>query len=86
MVSLPLAYAIVRLRGLYNTLFGLIPAQVAFGIPITVPLALQSFEGQFGIDIPGLMAAVVLSALPIILLYVFAQRQLVGGLTAGSGK
>jgi raffinose/stachyose/melibiose transport system permease protein len=189
-VSLPLAYAIARLRnaytaavfrllllglavpiqaciipiyvlmihiGLYNTLFGLIPAQVAFGIPITVlilvnfirdipedlfaamrmdgvgdvgliwrlvtplsrpalttvaiynaiqtwnnflfplvltqtssvqtlPLALQSFEGQFGIDIPGLMAAVVLSALPIILLYVFAQRQLVGGLTAGFGK
>ena len=189
-VSLPLAYAIARLRnpytaavfralllglavpiqaciipiyvlmihiGLYNTLFGLVPAQVAFGIPITVlilvnfirdipedlfaamrldgvgdlgliwhlvaplsrpalttvaiynaiqtwnnflfplvltqtsevqtlPLALQSFEGQFGIDIPGLMAAVVLSALPVILLYVFAQRQLVGGLTAGFGK
>jgi raffinose/stachyose/melibiose transport system permease protein len=189
-VSLPLAYAIARLRGaytaavfrllllglavpiqatiipiyvlmihmgLYDTLFGLIPAQVAFGIPITVlilvnfirdipedlfaamrldgvselgliwhlvaplsrpalatvaiynaiqtwnnflfplvltqsssvqtlPLALQSFEGEFGIDIPGLMAAVVLSALPIIFLYVVAQRQLVSGLTAGFGK
>ena len=189
-VSLPLAYAIARLRGaytaavfrllllglavpiqatiipiyvlmvhmgLYDTLFGLIPAQVAFGVPITVlilvnfirdipedlfaamrldgvgdlglisrlvaplsrpalatvaiynaiqtwnnflfplaltqsssaqtlPLALQRFEGEFGIDIPGLMAAVVLSARPIVFLYVVAQRQLVSGLTAGFGR
>ncbi len=52
----------------------------------TLPLALQSFEGEFGIDIPGLMAAVVLSALPIVFLYVVAQRQLVSGLTAGFGR
>jgi ABC-type glycerol-3-phosphate transport system permease component len=32
------------------------------------------------------MAAVLLSATPIILLYIFGRRQLLGGLTAGFSK
>src|SRR5215204_55111 len=150
-------YVLVTRMGLYDTLFGLIPPQVAFGIPLTVlilvnfirdipnelydsmvldggghvrllrglvfplsrpalitvviynalqvwnnflfpliltqsqnvstlPLALQQFQGQYGVNVPGLMAAVFLSVLPIILLYVVARRQLLGGLTAGFGK
>ena len=51
-----------------------------------LPLALREFQGQFGINVPGLMAAVFLSALPIIFLYIVARRQLIGGLTAGFGK
>jgi raffinose/stachyose/melibiose transport system permease protein len=51
-----------------------------------LPLALREFQGQFGINVPGLMAAVFLSALPIIFLYIVARRQLLGGLTAGFGK
>ena len=51
-----------------------------------LPLALREFQGQFGINVPGLMAAVFLSSLPIIFLYVVARRQLIGGLTAGFGK
>lgn len=150
-------YVLITRMGLYDTLYGLIPPQVAFGIPLTVlilvnfirdipnelydsmvldgggharllwslvfplsrpalitvviynalqvwnnflfpliltqssnirtlPLALQQFQGQYGVDVPGLMAAVFLSALPIIALYVIARRQLLGGLTAGFGK
>src|SRR5215212_1760565 len=52
----------------------------------TLPLALQQFQGQYGVNVPGLMAAVFLSVLPIIVLYVVARRQLLGGLTAGFGK
>ncbi len=52
----------------------------------TVPLALQQFQGQYGVNVPGLMAAVFLSTLPLILLYIVARRQLLGGLTAGFGK
>ena len=52
----------------------------------TLPLALQQFKGQYGVNVPGLMAAVFLSVLPIIVLYVVARRQLLGGLTAGFGK
>lgn len=150
-------YVIIQNAGLYNTLFGLIPPQVAFGIPLTVlilvnfirdipnelydsmvldgaghgrllrrlvfplsrpalitvviynslqvwnnflfpliltqssnvrtiPLALREFQGQYGINVPGIMAAVILSALPIIFLYIVARRQLLGGLTAGFGR
>ncbi|GAA1749470.1 MULTISPECIES: carbohydrate ABC transporter permease [Streptomonospora] len=153
---IPVYLLIVEL-GLYDTLYALIPPQVAFGIPLTVlilvnfirdipndlfdamridggghrralrtlvlplsrpalvtvviynalqawnnflfplvltqsanvrtiPLALQQFQGQYGVDVPGLMAAVLLSTLPIVVLYIVARRQLLGGLTAGFGR
>lgn len=150
-------YVIITGTGMYDTLFGLIPPQVAFGIPITVlilvnfirdipnelyqsmaldgaghvrllkdlvfplsrpalvtvviynglqvwnnflfpliltqstnvrtiPLALREFQGQYGVNVPGIMAAVILSALPIVFLYIVARRQLLGGLTAGFSR
>ncbi|MGB4135899.1 MAG: carbohydrate ABC transporter permease [Microbacterium sp.] len=51
-----------------------------------LPLALWNFQGQFSVNVPATLAAVVLSALPILVLYVLARRQLVSGLTAGVGK
>jgi len=51
-----------------------------------LPLALWSFQGQYTADVPAIMAAVFLSATPIILLYIFGRRQLLGGLTAGFSK
>ena len=51
-----------------------------------LPLALWAFQGELTINVPAVMAAVVLSALPIFLLYLIGRRQLVAGLTAGFGK
>ncbi|MEY9212285.1 carbohydrate ABC transporter permease [Thermobifida halotolerans] len=51
-----------------------------------LPLGLWEFQTQYGTDVPGLMAAVVLSALPVLALYLFGRRQLLGGLAAGAGK
>ncbi|MBG0560792.1 carbohydrate ABC transporter permease [Actinoplanes aureus] len=51
-----------------------------------LPLALTLFRGQFGIDVPATMAAVVLSTLPILILFIVARRQLIAGLTAGFSK
>jgi raffinose/stachyose/melibiose transport system permease protein len=51
-----------------------------------LPLALWSFQGQYTADIPAIMAAVFLSATPIILLYVVGRRQLLSGLIAGFSK
>jgi len=51
-----------------------------------LPLALWNFQGQFSINVPATLAAVVLSAIPILVLYLLARRQLVAGLTAGAGK
>lgn len=52
----------------------------------TLPLALWTFQGQYGINIPGILAAVVLTTLPVLVLYAFCRRQLLSGLTAGFGR
>jgi len=51
-----------------------------------LPLSLWTFQGEFTINIPAVLAAVTLSALPIIVLYIVGRRQLISGLTAGFGK
>lgn len=51
-----------------------------------LPLSLWSFQGEFTTNIPGILAAVVLSTLPLFVLYLFGRRQLIAGLTAGFGK
>lgn len=52
----------------------------------TLPLSLWSFQGEFSVNIPAVLAAVVLSVLPILAAYIIGRRQLVSGLTAGFGK
>ncbi|MGW1785192.1 carbohydrate ABC transporter permease [Streptomyces sp. NPDC002143] len=56
------------------------------GDKAVLPLALTLYRGQFGIDVPATMAAVVLSTLPMLALFILARRQLVAGLTAGFSK
>ncbi|ASR37062.1 ABC transporter permease [Prauserella marina] len=51
-----------------------------------LPLALWSYQGQFTVNIPAVLAAVVLSTLPVLALYILGRRQLVSGLTAGFGR
>lgn len=51
-----------------------------------LPLALWAFQGEYSTNIPAVLAAVVLSTLPILILYVVGRRQLLSGLTAGFGK
>ena len=51
-----------------------------------LPLALWSFQGQFSVNVPAVLASVVLTTLPILVLYVVGRRQLLSGLTAGFSK
>jgi raffinose/stachyose/melibiose transport system permease protein len=51
-----------------------------------LPLALWDFQGQYTVNIPAVLAAVVLTTLPILILYVIGRRQLLSGLTAGFSK
>jgi raffinose/stachyose/melibiose transport system permease protein len=51
-----------------------------------LPLSLWTFQGQFTVNVPAVLAAVVLSTLPIFVLYIFGRRQLVSGMTAGFNK
>ncbi len=52
----------------------------------TVPVGLLQFQGQFSSQYTQLMAGVLISITPIILLYIFLQRYMVSGLTAGALK
>ena len=52
----------------------------------TLPLGTMQFQGQYGTDLNMVAAFVALSALPAILFYTFAERQIVAGLTAGALK
>jgi len=52
----------------------------------TLPLALASFQGQYSINVPAVLASVMLTTLPILILYVIGRRQLLSGLTAGFSK
>jgi raffinose/stachyose/melibiose transport system permease protein len=51
-----------------------------------LPLSLWTFQGQFSVNVPAILAAVVLSALPMLAAYIFGRRYLVAGLTAGFSK
>ena len=52
----------------------------------TMPLALWTFQGQFGVNVPAIAASVTLTTIPILLIYAIGRRQLLSGLTAGFGK
>jgi raffinose/stachyose/melibiose transport system permease protein len=52
----------------------------------TLPLALWTFQGQYSVNVPAVLASVVLTMLPILALYVIGRRQLLSGLTAGFSK
>jgi raffinose/stachyose/melibiose transport system permease protein len=51
-----------------------------------LPLALWAFQGEFSVNVPAVLASVVLTTLPILVLSVLGRRQLLSGLTAGFGK
>ena len=52
----------------------------------TLPLGTMQFQGQYSSDLALTAAFITLSALPAILFYIFAERQIVSGLTAGALK
>ncbi len=52
----------------------------------TLPLALWTFQGQYSVNVPAVLASVLLTTLPILVLYVVGRRQLLSGLTAGFSK
>ena len=52
----------------------------------TLPLALWTFQGQYSVNVPAVLASVVLTTLPILVLYALGRRQMLSGLTAGFGR
>lgn len=52
----------------------------------TIPIGVQQFQGQYASDTARILAYVVAAMIPALAFYAVAERQLIGGLTAGAVK
>ena len=52
----------------------------------TLPLTLIDFRGEFATSYSMLFTAIMVASIPMVLMYVFAQRSFIAGLTAGAVK
>ncbi|NMA66688.1 MAG: carbohydrate ABC transporter permease, partial [Clostridiaceae bacterium] len=52
----------------------------------TLPLSTYSFFQSYSVDYAPLMAGVVLSILPVLIAYVFAQKHIITGVVQGAIK
>ena len=52
----------------------------------TLPVALAMMQGHQAIDWPHLMAGSAIAVLPVLLVFIILQRQIVSGITAGAVK
>ncbi|MFE9439058.1 carbohydrate ABC transporter permease [Streptomyces sp. NPDC006602] len=52
----------------------------------TIPIGVQQFQGQYSAETAKVFAYLVLAMVPALAFYSVAERQLVGGLTAGATK
>jgi raffinose/stachyose/melibiose transport system permease protein len=90
-LALPLTRPALVTVGIYNGLgvwngflLPLILTQSPDKRPL--PLALWTFQGQYSVNVPAVLASVVLTTLPIVILYAIGRRQLLSGLTAGFSR
>jgi raffinose/stachyose/melibiose transport system permease protein len=87
-LALPMTKPAVITVGIYNALHvwnGFLFPLILTQSPATrvLPLSLWTFQGEFSVNIPAILASVVLATLPLLVIYVVARRQLLAGLTAG---
>jgi multiple sugar transport system permease protein len=52
----------------------------------TLMVGVTSLRGQYSDDIPTFASGVLIAALPVLVLYLFFQRQIADGITAGATK
>nr|WP_302591861.1 carbohydrate ABC transporter permease [uncultured Marvinbryantia sp.] len=52
----------------------------------TLPLAVWEFRGRYSMNTPMIMAVLVLTLLPMLIMFIFAQDKLIKGMTAGAVK
>ena len=86
-VAKPSIAAVAILNGvnLWNEfIFPLILINTESKRPLT--LAIWNFKGEFSANIPVMMAALLLSVLPFLIVYSFTHKHLIQGMTAGAVK
>ena len=90
-VILPMSRPAVTAVGVYNAvilwnefIFPLVLINSTEKRPLT--LALWNFQGQFSADMPAMMAALILSLVPLLILYALTKERLIEGLVSGAVK
>jgi raffinose/stachyose/melibiose transport system permease protein len=90
-IVLPISRPALTAVGIYNSvilwndfIFPLVLISAESKRPLT--LALWNFQGEFGSNVPALMAALILSMLPLLLFYALTRERLIEGLVAGAIK
>lgn len=53
---------------------------------LTLPLAMLQFRGEYVTNYPMVLTGVVVTAVPMVLMFIFLQKYFVAGMTAGSLK
>lgn len=77
--------AILQVLGLWNDY--LLPSLVlARNELYTLPIAIRVFYGTFSNDYGKIMAGLVMTVVPVIIVYVFLQKYIIGGVVAGAVK
>lgn len=74
------ALAIVSFMGSWNNFFYPL---IFLNTPsrFTVPLLLNMFKGLYSVDWPDMMAASTIAVLPVLIVYIIAQRYIIEGIT-----
>ncbi|MFA6383973.1 MAG: carbohydrate ABC transporter permease [Candidatus Omnitrophota bacterium] len=88
-VALPLSKPVLAVVVVFNALNvwnEYILALIIFDSPKYMPLqvALEKFRGEYFTNYPVLMAALTITALPIIILYILMQKHIIKGITQGA--
>ncbi len=77
--------AVLAIVGSWNAF--LLPLLVLNGADAwTLPLGVSQFSSEHSSDTARVLAFTALSMVPALIFYIFAERQIVGGLTAGAVK
>lgn len=54
---------------------------------MTIPILIQYFRGSYGkVEMGPMMASIMLTVLPIIIVYIFCQKYIIKGVMAGAVK
>jgi len=53
----------------------------------TISIIIQSMRGSYGrVDMGAIMACLIMAVVPVIVLYLFCQKHIIKGITAGAVK
>ncbi|MBI3037916.1 carbohydrate ABC transporter permease [bacterium] len=88
-LSMPIALTLFLLTFLFhwsNFLWQLIVTDFEAPLSITLPVGLALFKGQYSMDLSLIMSASCFSIVPIVVLFLFAQRYFIEGMTSGAVK